>query len=69
MKLHTVKPTIIIKRSLYQEIKKDLKNGTIFSIENNYYTEKDLSITIDYIKEKGYKLVSLNELLSEENNE
>lgn len=69
MKLHTVKPTIIIKRNLYQEIKKDLKNGTIISIENNFYTEKDLSITIDYIKEKGYKLVSLNELLSEENNE
>lgn len=69
MKLHTVKSPIIIKKNLYQKIKNNLKNGTIISIDNNYYTEKELSLTIDYIKEKGYKLVSLNELLAEENNE
>ena len=69
MKLHTVKSPIIIKKNLYQKIKNNLKNGTIISIDNNYYTEKELSLTIDYIKEKGYKLVSLNELLTEENNE
>ena len=69
LKLHTIKPTYIIKKDLYKQIKEILDNGLIISIDNNYYIEKELSITIDYLKEKGYQMVTLNELLSEENKE
>ena len=69
LKLHTIKPTIIIKKNLYKEIKESLNNGLIISLENNYYIEKDLPLTIDYIQEKGYQLVTLNKLISEENKE
>lgn len=62
---HTVKPTIIIKKNLYQEVKQNLANSIIISIRDNKYIEKELPIAIDYIKAKDYKLVNLKKLLSE----
>ncbi|MBQ9019378.1 MAG: hypothetical protein IJ097_03635 [Bacilli bacterium] len=64
-KLHTIKPTLIIKKNLYMQVKQNLSNGIIVSIDINNYNEKELIPTIDYIIEKGYKIVKLNELLSE----
>lgn len=64
-KLHTIKPTMIIKNNLYKQIKSNLDNSIIITIEINNYTEKELSTTIKYIKEKGYKIVKLQELLKE----
>lgn len=65
IKLHTIKPTIIIKNNLLRNIKNNLDNAQIISIKPNNYTEKELETTINYIKGKNYDLVLLDTLLSE----
>ena len=67
LKLHTIKPTLNIKNNLYINIKNNLDNGIIINIDINNYNEKELSTTINYIREKGYKIKLLKELLSEKN--
>lgn len=65
LKLHTIMPSLIIKNNLYSEVKKYLDNSIIISIDVNNYNIKELSSTINYIKEKGYKILLLRDLLSE----
>lgn len=65
LKLHTIKPTISINNNLYREVKNNIDNSIIISIDINSYNLKELSSTIDYIKGKGYKIVLLSDLLSE----
>ena len=64
-KLHTIKPIYHYNKNIYREIKNNLNNSIIISLEINNYIEKELSTTIDYIKGKGYNLVTLNNLLKE----
>ena len=64
-KLHTVKPTLHLKNNIYSSIKKNLNNSMIISLEINNYVESELSLSIDYIKSKGYSLVTLDTLISE----
>ena len=64
-KLHTIKPTIVIKNNLYKQKKNNIENSTIISLEVNNYIEKELPITIDYIKSKGYSIEKLSKLLEE----
>ena len=64
-KLHTVKPTLYLKNNIYSSIKKNISNSIIISFEINNYVESELSTTIDYIKSKGYNLVTLDTLISE----
>lgn len=66
LKLHTIIPTIKIGNYPYQEIKKTLENGAIIYLPNNTTTEIELNTFIDYIKQRGYTLVTLIDLLSEE---
>lgn len=56
-----------INKNLLQETKKELSNGKIISIELNDQTKKELKLTINYIKNKGFKIVKIEELLSEKN--
>ena len=65
-KLHTIKPKYIWKSNLYYNIKKYLDNANIYVIEDNPYTKKELPYMIEYIHSKGYEIVTLNRLLSEE---
>ena len=65
LKLHTIKPSLEIHNNLYKEVKNNIDNSMIISIDINSYNLKELSTTIDYIKEKGYKIVLLRDLLSE----
>lgn len=65
LKLHTIKPSLVIHNNLYREVKNNIDNSMIISIEINNYNLKELSSTIDYIKGKGYKIVLLRDLLSE----
>ena len=65
LKLHTIKPSLVIHNNLYREVKNNIDNSMIISIEINNYNLKELSSTIDYIKGKGYKIVLLSELLKE----
>ena len=63
---HTIIPNLVIKNNLYKNIKSNLSNGMMITIEINNYTEEELSIAIDYIKSKGYVIVPLNKLLRED---
>ena len=65
LKYHTIKP-LVINKNIYKEVKNNLKNGIIISLPTDYYTEKELSKTIKYIKKKGYILSSINDIISEE---
>ena len=63
--LHTVKPTLIIKKDPYKEIKNNLNNSSIILIPINNYIYNNLSTSILYIKSKGYNFLTLSDLLNE----
>ena len=54
-----------IKKNLLQETKRNIENGKIITIILNNNTKKELELTINYIQNKGYKIVKIEELLSE----
>ena len=66
MKMHTIIPTVKVEKNLFQEIKDKLSNTAIISVPVTTKTENELLITINYIKTRGYKLVTLEQLLSED---
>ena len=66
LELHTIIPTIKITSSPFQEVKEKLQNAAIISLPINQTIEIELKTVIDYIKSKGYKIVKLDELLSEQ---
>ena len=65
LKLHTIKPTLIIKKDSYKEVKENIDNGIIISLDINSLIEKELKETITYIKQKGYQIVPLEYLIEE----
>lgn len=65
LKLHTIVPTIKVRNEPFQEVKDHLQNASIISLPISENTATELTTTIRYIKSKGYKLVPLKELLSE----
>ena len=65
LKLHTIKPTLIIKKDSYKEVKENIDNGIIISLDINSLIEKELKETITYIKQKGYQIVPLESLIEE----
>lgn len=67
LKLHTIKPTIVLTKNIYSEIKNNLSNSIIVSLEPNSYIEKELGLTIDYLKKKGYHIITLDSVIREAN--
>ena len=65
LKLHTIKPSLIIKKDSYKEVKENIDNGIIISFFINSLIEKELKETITYIKQKGYQIVPLESLIEE----
>ena len=61
-KLHTVIPTINIKNNLFTNIKNNLADGILIKMPNN---TSELNVTISYIKQRGYKLYTLENILKE----
>lgn len=62
---YTIKTNIIFNNNYYQNIKNNLKAGSIISLEANQQLENELPIIINYITSKGYEIVSLEKLLKE----
>ena len=58
-KNYTIIPNIIIKNNMLNNIKKELKNGSVISIYIGNINGLDMAIK--YIKSKGYNIVSLDE--------
>ena len=63
-RINTIKP-FSINNNLYSYIKNNKKSGSIYQIEVNSNTIKELNTTILYLKQKGYKIVTLDYLLRE----
>lgn len=61
--LHTVIPTINTNINSYSLVKDKLQSGSIISLKNS---STNLNTIINYIKQRGYNLVTLNDLLLEE---
>lgn len=64
--LYTIVPTILGGSNPYANVKSNLGSGSIIMLDMNSETVSNLSVIIDYIKGKGYKIVGLSKLLSEE---
>lgn len=64
-KMHTIKPTISITNYPFNTIKRELENGSIISFNLNDTVIKELPAIISYIKQKGYDLVTLEQLINE----
>ncbi|MDD3392693.1 MAG: hypothetical protein PHE54_04065 [Bacilli bacterium] len=64
-KNYTIIPYQIIEQNLFSALKKSLTNGLIIAIDVNNQTIKELTMGIEYIQKKGYNLVSLETMLSE----
>ena len=65
LNMHTIIPTIKVYSNVFQEVKEKLTNSSIISIPLSSQTEKELSTTIDYIKSRGYKITTLEDLINE----
>lgn len=64
-KMHTVKPTVSVNSYPFSTVKKEAENGSIISFNLNETTLKELPSIISYIKQKGFDLVTLDEIVSE----
>lgn len=64
--LYTIVPTIMGGDSPYKNVKDNLTSGSIILFSMNKETVNELSVVIDYIKGKGFKIGGLSTLLSEE---
>lgn len=64
--MNTIVPTIIDNGNGYNNIKNNIENGSIIKLDVSNKTLNELDSIIDFIKSKGYKIVSLEELLSED---
>jgi len=68
-KMFTVKPTIVVSSSPFYTVKKNLEEGSIIALNLNDETLQELPAIISYIKQKGYNIVTLSELVSEHRSE
>ncbi len=64
-KLYYIIPSITYNKYLYNTVKNNLSNGAIIKITNDLTSIRELSTTINYIKQKGKEIVLLKKLLEE----
>jgi len=65
-KMYTVNPTLKVTNNPFYTIKNNLKEGSIISLNLTEETIKELPTIISYINQKGYNIVTLNEIISED---
>lgn len=65
--MYTIKPIELNDKAIYMDIKNNLSSGNILSVSTNNTSIYELDLVIKYIMQKGYDIVSLDELLSEDN--
>ena len=62
-KLYSIVPSIIKTNGLYNYVKNNLENGLIIALSNNKQIVNELSSTINYIEQKGKKIVLLKSII------
>ncbi len=63
--MYTIRPTLVVKSSPFYSVKSNLQEGSIISLSLTQETIKELPTILSYIKQKGYQLVTLEEVISE----
>lgn len=63
-RINTVNP-IVIKNNLYSYLKLYKENGYIYLISSNKNNIKQLNSSFIYLKQKGYKIMNIDDLLKE----
>ncbi len=67
-KMHTIIPTMKITSNAYSSLKGKIRGGSIISFQVNQNNIKELPVVISYIKQRGYTLDTLDNLLNEGRN-
>ena len=67
--MHTIKPTICTGSYPFLSIKKNLENGSLISFNMTEATLKELPSIISYIRQKGYDIDTITNVISERRNE
>ena len=62
LSLYTIIPSIETNDSSYAIIKSKIENGSLISLTNS---SKELKMSINYIKQKGYEILVLDKILEE----
>lgn len=65
LKLHTIIPTFTTGNYPYKEVKQRIQKGSIISFNTSSSVKIELPTVINYIKQKGYNIDTLEYLLSE----
>lgn len=69
LKMHTIIPTLRLDNNIYSRAKGNIRSGSIISIKLNENNLKELKVLINYIKQRGFSLVTLDKLLNEARSE
>ena len=69
LSMHTIIPTIRLDDNIYSNLKGNLRSGSIISIKLTESNIKELKVLINYIKQRGFTLVTLDTLLNEARSE
>ena len=69
LNLHTIIPTLKLENNIYTSLKGNLRSGSIISIKVTENNLKELPVVVNYIKQRGFTLVTLDQLLNEARNE
>lgn len=64
-KMHTIFPNIITTNFPYSDVKRNLDSGSILSFKSNQHTLRELKYIINYINQKGFTIVNLDQVISE----
>lgn len=65
IKSYTITPNIVVENNPFIEIKQQLTNGSIISLNINNNVIKELPLILDYIDSKGYEMVNIENLIDE----
>lgn len=63
-RINTIKP-VLIEKNIYNYLKENNKEGLIYQIDLTSSNIKELNSAIIYLKQKGYEIISLDDLLKE----
>ncbi len=64
-KMHSIVPSIITSNFPYSDIKNQVVSGSIIALSNDIGTVRELPSIINYLNQKGYKILLLEDLLNE----
>lgn len=69
LSMHTIIPSLKLDNNIYSSAKGNLRSGNIISIKLTESNLKELKVLINYIKQRGFTLVTLDTLLNEARDE